>query len=97
MTDAARLDAILARLGDLETSSAAAHAGIAGGIDRLGDRVDVLAERQAAANGRTGKLENVVGEQRGVVARQAAILVRVRVEHGLRWASWLRAASVARA
>ena len=62
MTDAARLDAILARLGELETSSAAAHAGIAGGIDRLGDRVAVLAERQATANGRTGKLENVVGE-----------------------------------
>jgi hypothetical protein len=62
VTDAARLDAILARLGDLETSSAAAHAGIAGAIDRLGDRVDVLAERQAVANGRTGKLESTVAE-----------------------------------
>lgn len=62
MTDAARLDAILARLGELETTSATAHAQIAGAIDRLGDRVDVLAERQAVANGRTGKLENTVGE-----------------------------------
>ena len=37
MTDAARLDAILARLTDLEKMSAMAHVGIQSSVDRLGN------------------------------------------------------------
>ena len=45
MTDAARLDAILARLGDMETGNAQHHARIEGEMARIGDRIDTLSER----------------------------------------------------
>lgn len=57
-----RLDAIFAQLAQIEKNSATAHAQIQGTLDRMSDRIDVLAERQAVANGRTSKLEAQVGE-----------------------------------
>lgn len=57
-----RLDAIFAQLAQIEKNSATAHAQIQGTLDRMSDRIDVLAERQAVANGRTSKLEASVGE-----------------------------------
>jgi len=52
MTDAARLDAILSRLGDMETGNAQHHARIEGEMARIGDRIDTLSERVRIQNGR---------------------------------------------
>lgn len=62
MTDQQRLDAIIARLGVIETNSATAHAQIQGGIDLITERVSVLADRVAVQNGRVTKLEAQVGD-----------------------------------
>lgn len=62
MTDQERLDAIITRLGSIETNSATAHAQIQGGIDVLTERVSTLADRVAIQNGRVTKLEGQVGE-----------------------------------
>lgn len=62
MTDQQRLDAIISRLGVIETSSATAHAEIKGGIDVITERVSTLADRVAIQNGRVTKLEGQVGE-----------------------------------
>jgi hypothetical protein len=62
MTDAARLDAILARLTELEKTSAMAHVGIQSSVDRLGDTVEVLAERVKIQNGRVTKAEHRLSE-----------------------------------
>ena len=58
MTDAARLDAILARLTELEKTSAMAHVGIQSSVDRLGDTVKVLADRVKIQNGRVTASEH---------------------------------------
>ena len=71
MTDAARLDAIFERIGDLEKTSAMAHVSIQAAVERMGNKVELLAERQAIANGRTTKLEYRVGELE-VIAKLAA-------------------------
>lgn len=62
MTDQQRLDAIISRLGVIETNSATAHAQIQGGIDVLTERVSTLADRVAIQNGRVTKLEGQVGD-----------------------------------
>lgn len=62
MTDAARLDAILARLTDLEKTSAMAHVQIQSSVDRMGDAVEMLAERVKIQNGRVTKAEHRLSE-----------------------------------
>lgn len=62
MTDADRLNAILDRLGVIETNSATAHAQIQGGIDVLTERVSTLAEKVAIQNGRVTKAEHRISE-----------------------------------
>ena len=47
-----RLDAILARLGDMETGNAQHHARVEGEMARIGDRIDTLSERVKIQNGR---------------------------------------------
>ena len=58
MTDAARLDAILARLGDMETGNAQHHARVEGEMARIGDRIDTLSERVKVQNGRVTASEH---------------------------------------
>jgi hypothetical protein len=55
-------DAILARLGELEKTSAMAHVQIQSSVDRLGDAVEVLAERVKVQNGRVTAAENRLSE-----------------------------------
>lgn len=62
MTDQQRLDAIIARLGSIETNSATAHAQIQGGIDVITERVSALADRVAIQNGRVTKAEHRISE-----------------------------------
>lgn len=62
MTDADRLNAILDRLGVIETNSATAHAQIQGGIDVLTERVSTLAEKVAIQNGRVTRAEHRLNE-----------------------------------
>jgi hypothetical protein len=62
MTDAARLDAILARLTDLEKTSAMAHVQIQSSVDRMGDAVEALADRVRIQNGRVTSAEQRLAE-----------------------------------
>jgi len=62
VTDADRLNAILDRLGVIETNSATAHAKIEGGINVLTERVSTLAEKVAIQNGRVTKAEHRISE-----------------------------------
>ena len=62
MTSDERLNAILDRLGVIETNSATAHAQIQGGIDLLTERVSTLAEKVAIQNGRVTRAEHRLNE-----------------------------------
>jgi|GEM_PF-5794306 len=62
MTDAARLEAIFTRLGNMEKESARHHALMEGEIVRVGDKLEALEQKVKTQNGRVGNLENQVGE-----------------------------------
>jgi len=62
MTDAARLEAIFDRLGNMERESARHHAMVEGEMARVGDKLEALEQKVKTQNGRVGKLENQVGE-----------------------------------
>jgi chromosome segregation ATPase len=62
MTPDQRLDAIFARLGEIETSTAAHHARVEGQMERIGDRIDTLAERIKIQNGRVTAAEQRLSE-----------------------------------
>jgi predicted nucleic acid-binding Zn-ribbon protein len=57
-----RLEAIFARLGDIEKNSAAHHARVEGEMARIGDRIDTLAERIKIQNGRVTAAEQRLSE-----------------------------------
>jgi len=62
MTPDARLEAIFARLGDIEKNSAAHHERVEGQMARIGDRLDALNDKVKTQNGRVSKLETQVGD-----------------------------------
>ena len=62
MNDAARLDAILSRLGDIETNNAQHRARVEGEMARIGDRLDTLSERVKIQNGRVTASEQRLSE-----------------------------------
>ncbi|MFZ9987495.1 MAG: hypothetical protein ACO3HV_07075 [Candidatus Nanopelagicales bacterium] len=62
MTPDDRLEAIFARLGDIEKNSASHHARVEGEMARIGDKLASLDEKIKTQNGRVGRLESQVGE-----------------------------------
>jgi hypothetical protein len=57
-----RLDAIFARLGEIETNSAAHHARVEGEMARIGDRLETLSDRVKIQNGRVTAAEQRLSE-----------------------------------
>lgn len=62
MTDAARLEAIFTRLGDIEKNSASHHARMEGEMARIGDKLASLDEKIKIQNGRVTRAEHRLSE-----------------------------------